>query len=107
MEKGRWIALKCITSNGGLAHSSPVYVSRDGYKTWNREKLPQIVEKYLSFLEREKGDIAGYKSALENNQIGQTDLERLHIAKHADEFMQELDHLKQDYLKILEDFRNE
>jgi hypothetical protein len=49
--QSRWIAARVTTHNEGLAHTSPVYVLVDGGKFWDRERLPQLVQKRMEILE--------------------------------------------------------
>lgn len=50
-KQSQWIATRVSTHNGGLAHTSPVYVMVDGQKFWDREQLPNLVTKRLAILD--------------------------------------------------------
>ncbi|MEX2301935.1 MAG: CehA/McbA family metallohydrolase [Bryobacterales bacterium] len=50
-KQSQWIAARVSTHNGGLAHTSPVYVMVDGQKFWDREQLPNLVNKRLEILD--------------------------------------------------------
>jgi hypothetical protein len=47
----QWIAARVATDNGGLAHTSPVYVLVNGQKFWDRPRLPALVKKRLEILD--------------------------------------------------------
>jgi hypothetical protein len=49
-ERSRWIAARVTTHNGGLAHTSPVYLLVDGRKFWDRDRLPELVGERLEIL---------------------------------------------------------
>jgi hypothetical protein len=47
----QWIAARVTTDNGGVAHTSPVYVLVNGQKFWDRTRLPALVKKRLEILD--------------------------------------------------------
>jgi hypothetical protein len=59
--QSRWIAAKVTTHNGGVAHTSPVYVLVDGEKFWDRDRLPMLVKKRLEILDFGQGRLKDVK----------------------------------------------
>jgi hypothetical protein len=59
--QSRWIAAKVTTDNGGVAHTSPVYVLVDGAKFWDRDRLPALVKKRLEILDFGQGRLKDVK----------------------------------------------
>jgi hypothetical protein len=49
--RSRWIAARVTSHNGGLAHTSPVYLLVDGGRFWDRDRLPELVAKRLEILQ--------------------------------------------------------
>ncbi len=41
---GCWIALRAEGEDGSLAHTTPVYISVDGSRSWNRERVEELIQ---------------------------------------------------------------
>ena len=51
VEFGGWLAIHAVGHDGSEAHTTPVYVKRDGYRHWNIALAPQLIERQLDVLE--------------------------------------------------------
>lgn len=66
VEESQWIAVRVASENGGLAHTSPVYVIAGGRPILDRARAPELVKKRLMVLEhvekllREPRYLSGY-----------------------------------------------
>jgi hypothetical protein len=50
-EESQWIAVRVESQNGGLAHTSPVYVIAGGRPILDRARAPELVKKRLAVLD--------------------------------------------------------
>jgi hypothetical protein len=50
-EESRWIAVRVESHNGGLAHTSPVYIIAGGRPILDRARAPELVKKRLRVLD--------------------------------------------------------
>ena len=50
-EASQWIAARVTSQNGGIAHTSPVYMLVDGKSFRDERELPRLVEKRLKILD--------------------------------------------------------
>ncbi|MAT69430.1 MAG: hypothetical protein CMJ58_07875 [Planctomycetaceae bacterium] len=48
---GGWLAVHAIGRDGSEAHSTPIYVVREGFRHWNHERAPQIIQKQLAAID--------------------------------------------------------
>jgi hypothetical protein len=64
--ESQWIAVRVESENGGLAHTSPVYVVAGGRPVLDRARAPELVKKRLAVLDhiekrlQEPGYLSGY-----------------------------------------------
>src|SRR5690606_2233916 len=47
---GFWIAARAEGSDGSRAHTTPIYVVRDGLRFWKYDAVPALIEKRLASL---------------------------------------------------------
>ncbi|MHB1463328.1 MAG: CehA/McbA family metallohydrolase [Armatimonadota bacterium] len=48
---GRWVAAHVISHDGGMAHSTPVYLVREGFRHWAFDRVPALVKEKLAVLD--------------------------------------------------------
>ncbi|MBK1877189.1 CehA/McbA family metallohydrolase [Pelagicoccus mobilis] len=48
---GGWLAIRAYSYDGQAAHTTPVYVTRKGYRRWDVEKAPAVIDKCLAAIE--------------------------------------------------------
>jgi hypothetical protein len=48
---GAWIAAYAVGQNGFGAHTTPVYVRREGFRHWNTQKADEIIRRQLEILD--------------------------------------------------------
>ncbi|MDC7234397.1 MAG: CehA/McbA family metallohydrolase [Spirochaetales bacterium] len=106
-DKGFWAALRAYTTDGGMAHTAPVYIMREGYRFWNRKRLPNLVNKYTVELDKLAEDIKSYKTRYEAGQIPHMDTSSQMIGRKASEFLKEIEETKRAYEEMLIDYNEE
>ncbi|MBM3289244.1 MAG: hypothetical protein FJY92_03755 [Candidatus Hydrogenedentes bacterium] len=67
---GFWIAARAEGSDGSRAHTTPVYVVREGLRFWKYDVVPALLEKRLASLTEIEGIVA---DAHARNAAGQAD----------------------------------
>lgn len=80
-EAGFWIAARATGTNGSRAHTTPVYVSVNGSRHWNQERVPLVIERQMAVLEEIEAVVAGVESAEAKGEINRLDFETLLIAR--------------------------
>lgn len=45
---GGWLAVHALGRDGSEAHSTPVYVVREGFRHWNHQRAQQLIDKQLA-----------------------------------------------------------
>jgi hypothetical protein len=71
---GFWIAAYAAGQNGSNAHTTPVYVRRKGYRHWNFEKAPELIESRLEILEGIEEVVKDAEEKLKAGKLGATDV---------------------------------
>ncbi|MEX0322687.1 MAG: CehA/McbA family metallohydrolase [Puniceicoccaceae bacterium] len=63
---GGWLAVRSYSHDGQAAHSTPVYVTRNGYKRWDPEKAPAVIDKCLATIEGYRNELLRIRD-MDNN----------------------------------------
>jgi len=71
VQYSQWVVARVTTHRDGLAHTSPVYVLRDGQAFMDRQRLPELVEKRLEILEYGEGRLKDpkYTAAFADGEV--------------------------------------
>jgi hypothetical protein len=48
---GFWVAVRATGVNGSQAHTTPVYVAREGFRHWNRERAAALIDERFATLD--------------------------------------------------------
>jgi hypothetical protein len=56
-EHGFWLAAHAIAHDGSQAHSTPVYVTHQGFRHWNIEKAGPLIEQQLATLREIEAEV--------------------------------------------------
>ncbi|WP_436714495.1 CehA/McbA family metallohydrolase [Roseiconus lacunae] len=56
--RGCWIAAHAVSHDGAEAHTTPIYLTREGYRHWDRDKAGALLEKQLNVLEEIEFEIS-------------------------------------------------
>jgi hypothetical protein len=67
---GFWIAARAEGSDGSRAHTTPIYVVREGLRFWKYDAVPELIEKRLASLAEIEQIVA---DAQARNSAGQAD----------------------------------
>jgi hypothetical protein len=54
---GGWLALRAYSHDGQGAHTSPIYVERDGFRTWNVHKAEWLIDQCLETIENYRTEL--------------------------------------------------
>lgn len=57
---GRWIAAEAASIEGTRAHTTPVYLVREGYRFWAVDKAPHLLRNRRATLDEIERDMRGY-----------------------------------------------
>lgn len=57
VNNGMWIAAKTSTQNGYKAHTTPVYITRNGMRFWDHDQVPELINKCFDTLARMENEM--------------------------------------------------
>jgi len=58
---GCWLAAHAVGHDGSEAHSTPIYVVRQGFRHWNVDQAPALIKKQLAVLDEIERDLTESK----------------------------------------------
>ncbi len=102
---GGWLALRADGINGSQAHTSPIYIKRNGFRHWNPKLAPKLIDKYRSVLDETQRKILSIQEKYEENQLAPLDDWNIPIAQNAEALLNEIssaDSYFQELLTTLE-----
>jgi hypothetical protein len=94
---GVWVLVRARTTDGGLAVSSPVYISVAGGGTATKSRLPELSARYVAFMDSLAADLAGYKDRYARGQIPAVDGQSTALGRNADTLIAEVEEVRAFY----------
>ena len=107
VEYGTWIALKVTGHDASVAHTTPVYVERKGFRFWNTERVPQLIATRYATLDEMQGQLEQMKISLSRNELSPIDHYGGNMVKGSDEMLASIAKVRQWYQKLEVDYADE
>jgi hypothetical protein len=82
-EEGFWIAARARGRDGSVAHTTPVYVRREGFRPWDAAKVPGLILDRRKTLASIEGILANLRSQQRMGMIGSSDFSSKRILQSA------------------------
>ena len=79
-----WVAARTYGANGSAAHTTPIYITRDGKPYWNPARAPKIIQRQLAVLDEIEAVVDDAVLAQREQRLAPLDFWSLRIAKGAD-----------------------
>jgi hypothetical protein len=102
---GRWVAVKVNGFNDSEAHSSPVYIHREGFRWWNVDRAQYVIDRCREVLDGMEAELEGFM-AQDKSGFAPGNLFGPHMAKMAPEAIETF-HKMQKFYDDLEDKLNQ
>lgn len=99
-ENGCWLAAVARATNGCHAHTTPVYVCREGLRWWRFDDVDQLLDKRLDSLKQIEGLVADAKSKDAVTLEGDQELKQL--ALQGDELLKRVEAARKIYEELKE-----
>ncbi len=104
---GGWIAARLKTSAGAEAHTNPIYLNRDGFRTWNRDKAPILIEERLNTLDEIEAELALLESEVAEGNVWQFDYWKRRPVMESDSLRQRIESVRNEYMNLLDTLEEE
>lgn len=85
---GCWLALRATGHDGTMAHTTPVYVTRKGFRHWNADKVEALLDSRLAILDDVDALVQGFLDADEAGQTGPLDFRAHMFIKQSDKIFE-------------------
>jgi hypothetical protein len=96
---GGWIAARAESGDGTHAHTTPVYVIRDGLRFWKYDAVPDLLAKRLESL-RQIEEIVGEAQRLEREGKLENDRYRQQLARQGSALLERVTAARQIYADL-------
>lgn len=100
VEYGTWIALKVTGHDGSVAHTTPVYVEREGFRFWNTDRVPQLIAARYATLDGMQAQVEQTQLAFSRNELSPIDHYGRNMVKGAGELLESIERVRQWYQKL-------
>jgi hypothetical protein len=94
---GCWIAVKVISHNGAQAHTTPVYVVREGFRFWNVDRAQQVIDRCYKVLDEMEVELSSFKEQYEQGHFPQSNLYGPMTARMAPQAIEVFDRVRKIY----------
>ncbi len=104
---GCWIAARAEGSKKTRAHTTPVYVVREGFRFWKFDEIDQLITKKFEYLKEVEELVAHAKKRDDENNIEADDLECRQMLLQGDKLLERLEEAKKIYRELKETAKKE
>ncbi|KAA5538692.1 hypothetical protein FYK55_26625 [Roseiconus nitratireducens] len=94
---GFWIAAHATGHDGSEAHTTPVYVTREGFRHWNVTQVPQLIEKQLRTLDEIEAEVGKAKRLAEQSEL---DYWSRRTADQSDQVLEDVSAAREFYQRL-------
>jgi hypothetical protein len=89
--RGAWVAAHVFGRDGSQAHTTPVYLVREGFRFWNVDRASELIDARLATLYEMEIELAELKAQAEQNPSAATDFLWANVIKNADALRERCD----------------
>ncbi|MEN8255086.1 MAG: CehA/McbA family metallohydrolase [Verrucomicrobiota bacterium] len=104
---GAWIAVNVLAHDGSVAHSTPVYVIRKGYRFWSTEKVPDLLKTRYAQLDNLEEQLLLHKQWKKDGNIPPENHFGMGLANQCDAILPLVEKVRLEYEKLEEIHRQE
>ncbi|MFI4912221.1 MAG: CehA/McbA family metallohydrolase [Sedimentisphaeraceae bacterium JB056] len=99
-EYGCWIALKAISHNEAQAHTTPVYIIRDGYRFWDVTKAQKVIDRCYGVFDGMEAELKNFMQQHESGNFPPSNLYGPHLAETAPGALENFEVVKKIYAEL-------
>ena len=103
---GFWIAAHATSHDGAEAHTTPVYVTRKGFRHWNVETADRLINQQLAVLREIESEVLNSERLMQKN-ASPLDYWNRRTAEQADQVRSQLKQTRQFYERLRETLKTE
>jgi len=107
VEFGTWIAACAFGHDGSKAHTTPVYITRKGFRFWDIEQASNLISKCYETLDEMEQSLANNKQWKASGTLDPLDHFATAIADQADLLIEPLKEVRAKYKKLEETYQKE
>ncbi len=100
VEFGTWIAACAFGHDGSRAHTTPVYVVREGYRFWDIKQVPELIANCYATLDSLEKSILDIKKSKTDGSIDPLNHFGMGIANQADEVLASIKKVRTKYKEL-------
>lgn len=97
---GGWVAATAEGHDGSLAHTSPVYLKRPGFRPWAWDKAPELLAKRFATLNQVEGLLTVLSDAMKQGRLGPQDYYNRLVASQAPWVLQRVKKVRGMYQEL-------
>ncbi len=98
---GSWVAARVEGSQGERAHTSPIYVVREGYRFWKFEELPALIQRANGYLDEVEGIVQDAQARDARGEL-ETDRTLKQLALQGPALLERVEAAREIYRKLEE-----
>ena len=105
--KGFWIAARANGHNGSQSHTTPIYVTRNGFRHWNPERATGVIEAQMKVLDKIEEEIQASEKMAQGGTMHPADYWNRRIVDQAKAIRERLTTARNIYQSLLSALQEE
>lgn len=106
IQGGAWIALRGKAADGSVAHTTPIYVTRNGIRFWNADEVKTLIKKRLGQLDEIEQIVAEARQSVKEGASPAL-IEIHELAKQGNRLLERVRLARENYADLLRTYENE
>ncbi|MCA9431401.1 MAG: CehA/McbA family metallohydrolase [Candidatus Omnitrophica bacterium] len=98
---GSWVAVQATGLDGSQAHTTPIYIRREGYRFWNMDRVPEVIEARYKDLDEMDQYVTENEDLLMQKKIPHLDHFRRFAGEQAGEVRKRTKAARDQYKRLL------
>jgi len=107
VEYGTWIAVHAFGHNASQGHTTPVYITRKGFRFWDIEKIPELIAKRYTTLNSLKEAFESHQQRKKDGTIEPLDHFAMGLANQAGEVLESIEVVRAAYEELEKTYQQE
>ncbi len=104
---GFWVAARAYGQNGSAAHTTPVYIKREGYRHWNVERAESVIDRQLDILDEIEAILDDVKKREKEGALNRLDFNNISVSREAETLKTLLNQSRGKYQELIEELKRQ
>lgn len=104
---GGWLAIMATGFDGSQGHTTPIYIVREGFRPWNHERVPELLEWNNTHLDEIETMIAVQSGRLERGEMAPTDFWNRFLVEQSEGIHERIQFAREYYRELQEVWERE